>query len=79
MVTFEQAATAKAALRSKLGRPDWLRGVGIGLDENGHFIKVNVAQITADVRERVPREVGGVPVQLEEVGEIVAHRVEAKR
>lgn len=79
MVTFEQAATAKLALRSKLGRPDWLRGVGIGLDQNGHFIKVNVAEITPDVRERVPREVCGVPVQVEEVGEIVANRVETRR
>jgi hypothetical protein len=71
--TFEQAATAKAALKSKIGRPGWLRGIGIALDDEGHFVKVNVAEITTEVCEKVPRDVEGVRVELEAVGEILAH------
>ncbi len=71
-ISFDQAKAAKNALRFKLGRPAWLRGIGVGLDENGHFVKVNVKEIIPEVSEAVPREVEGVPVQVEAVGEIVA-------
>jgi hypothetical protein len=75
--TFEQAAAAKSVLRSMLGRPAWLRGVGVGFDEAGSFIKVNIGESTPDVLARIPREVDGVRVHVEAVGEIVALRVKA--
>ncbi len=71
--TFQQALEAKSALRSQLGRPVWLRGVGVGFDDDtGCFVKVNVNEITAELLEHLPDEVSGVRVKVEAVGEIVA-------
>ncbi len=72
--TYQQATHAKATLRSRLGRPDWLRGVGISRDERGHLVKVNVAEITPEVLLRIPDVLEGVRIQVEPVGEIVAHQ-----
>ena len=74
MATLEEATAAKATLRSNLGRPEWLRGVGIGKDDTGYCIKVNVASITADVEASIPREIDGVPVHVEVVGDISVQR-----
>jgi len=70
--TFEQAARAKETLRSKIGRPDWLRGIGIGQDEQGYFVKVNVKAVTPEIREQIPEHLGGVSIHLEAVGDITA-------
>lgn len=68
--TFQRALKAKNALRSKLGRPAWLRGVGVGVDDkHGYFVKVNVGEITADVLDVLPDEVLGVRVQVEVVAQ----------
>ena len=65
---YDEVNTAKTMLRSKIGRPVWLRGVGIGCDKSGFFIRVNVDEITNDVN--VPREINGVRVLVEAVGNI---------
>ena len=74
MISMEQASAAKAALRERIGRPEWLRGIGIGAGENGSLvIQVNVSEVTAEVQSQVPSEVNGVPVRIEAVGEIDRH------
>lgn len=70
--TLEEATGAKVALRSQLGRPEWLRGIGVGVDPDGYFVKVNVAAISADVKKQVPPQIGAVRVRVEAVGEITA-------
>ena len=69
---FKQALIAKTHLRSSLGRPKWLRGIGVGLDDTGYFVKINVNTITSEIRNAVPRQVNQVSVKLDAVGEIVA-------
>lgn len=47
--------------------------VGIGAtEERGPGILVSVEEITDVLRERVPREASGVPVELRETGEVRA-------
>lgn len=70
--TFEDAARAKSELRLRLGRPRWLRGVGIGRDAEGHFVKVNVAEMTLEVMALLPHDVSGVRIRVEVVGDVVA-------
>ena len=71
MVTVEQAKTAKGLLRERLGRPAWLRGIGIGLlPEGSFFVQVNVEQATPDVLQAIPDKVQGVQVRVEAVGKI---------
>lgn len=70
--TFEQASDAKTTVRARLGRPTWLRGVGIGRDDDGHFVKINVDVVTPEVERAVPSEVSGVRVRVEAVGDISA-------
>jgi hypothetical protein len=75
VISMDQAAAAKARLRDRLGRPAWLRGIGIGADENGSpVVQVNVSELTAEVRAAIPSEVGGVPVRVDAIGEIEPHR-----
>lgn len=69
---------AKKALAEKLHGKAWLRGVGIGLDERGGVVKVNVQRITSKVRKAVPESVSApgsdvvFPVVLAEIGDVVA-------
>ena len=72
MTPYDKAAKAKETLRSAMGRPRWLRGVGLGQDRHGYFVRVNVDAITPELREDIPREVDGVRVWLEAVGDITA-------
>jgi len=73
MITLDEARAAKAILRTRIGRPSWLRGVGIGHDGAGnHVVKVNVATVTEEVRAQLPTNVGHVPVVVEAVGDIVS-------
>ncbi len=72
---LKSVRAAKALLTLKLGSPPWLRGIGIGADPSGALrIQVYVAAITDEVRRTVPEVFQGVPVHLEEVGEIVPYR-----
>jgi len=71
VISMEQATQAKAELRTRLGRPAWLRGIGIGSGPDGSpVLQVNVAEATAEIRALVPGAVNGVPVRLEDVGDI---------
>jgi hypothetical protein len=72
MVTQAQALAAKVALRVRLDRPSWLRGIGISREGENFFIKVNVDRITPEVRAIIPEEIGGVQIRIEPVGEIEA-------
>ena len=70
---YDEVNTAKTVLRAQIGRPGWLRGVGIGCDKSGFFIRVNVDEITDDVK--VPNEVSGVRVLVVPVGNIFAQGI----
>jgi antitoxin (DNA-binding transcriptional repressor) of toxin-antitoxin stability system len=70
---------AKDALKAKLGAAPWLRGVGVVAGEDGMCLQVGVAQASDEVRQQIPAAVEGVPVQVAEVGEIVAQRAPAKQ
>lgn len=63
---------AKAELKEQLGRPPWLRGIGIGGERGNYCLKVNVTSMTGEVREQIPAVVAGVPVIVEVVGAIRA-------
>lgn len=52
--------------------PPWLRGVGVTREGAIHMVKVNVRELTDDVRSLIPPDVGGVPVVVEAVGDLVA-------
>jgi hypothetical protein len=73
MISLEHARNAKTVLRQRLGRPPWLRGVGIAVDAEGsHYVKLLVAKVTDEVRAAVPATIAGVPVVTEEGGEFYA-------
>jgi len=69
--TIDEVRTAKVALISTMGDPDWLRGVGIGRDLQGYYIRVNVASAEG-VSAAVPSTWGGVRVHVEVIGDITA-------
>lgn len=60
---------AKERVRTAIGRPPWLTGgVGIGAS----CVIVGVLEVTDEIRRLVPESVDGVPVRLEEVGQVYA-------
>jgi hypothetical protein len=75
-MTLDQIKIAKNALKLTLGRPDWLRGIGIGADAQGYFIKVNVSKAIPDVTNQITAALSKNPdkvrIEIEEVGDIVA-------
>jgi hypothetical protein len=76
MVGIEQARKAKDALRVRLSRPPWLRGVGIGIDPAGsHIVRVMVAEMNDDVRKVLPNEIDGVPVEVDVTGDFELQKV----
>src|SRR5512147_3139896 len=61
---YARARRAKEALQTRLGRPEWLLGVGLKVTRGrGYRIEVRVA--TAAAAARVPAEVQGVAVRTE--------------
>jgi hypothetical protein len=76
MIGIEQARKAKDALRVRLSRPPWLRGVGIGIDPSGsHLVRVMVAEMNDDVRRALPKEIEGVPVEVDVTGDFSLQKV----
>jgi len=70
MIDIDQAQKAKNALRMRLSRPPWLRGVGIGIDSNGsHLVHVMVSEMNDCVRKSLPSEIDGVPVEVNVTGD----------
>ena len=73
MASMADVQQAKEALKARLGRPPWLRGVGIGGRSGDYCLKVNVSSVTDEVRNSIPTTIGGVPVVVEAVGQIRSH------
>jgi hypothetical protein len=68
----DEIRAAKVALRKDFGEATWLRGMGIGKEGGKLVIRVNVASLTAKVRERIPLQYKGFDVHVTEVGNIFA-------
>ncbi len=64
---MDRARKAKMVLKAVLGNPEWLVGIGIGV---GPSVKVNVSSLTDEVQQKIPLQVDGIPVVVEEVGKI---------
>lgn len=72
MATIDEAREAKSVLKATLGKPEWLRGIGIGSDPSGAVVRVNVVDDTDEVRKAVPVSVNGVAVEIHVVGDAKA-------
>jgi len=72
VASVAEAQQAKAVLKERIGRPSWLRGIGIGGEPGDYCVKVNVSALTDEVRAVVPSAVGGVRVVIDAVGTIRA-------
>jgi hypothetical protein len=66
-MTLQTVLEMKSAYARALGRPPWLRGVGVGQDAAGYFIKVN-----SSVPVRLPAYYGAVRIFVDVVGNITA-------
>lgn len=76
MIEMAQALRAKNALRERLGRPEWLRGIGIRWEIGiGCYLRVGLREGPIEgLDELVPAEIDGVSTRVEVVGEIVAQQ-----
>jgi hypothetical protein len=70
MVSVGDVERAKEVLKSYLGHPSWLRGIGIGGKSGDYCVQVNVERLTDDVRAAIPSTIDGVPVLVQAVGQI---------
>ena len=50
---------------------EWFRGIGIGLDNNGNYIKINVKGMNEMVNS-LPKKFGGFDVKIDVIGDIYA-------
>lgn len=67
--SLEEIRRVKARREAEWLALDGVVAVGIGrTEERGGGILVSVAELTDALRERIPREVEGVPVELRETG-----------
>lgn len=66
--TLDDARNAKPALLAALAGDDRVNGVGIGYDQDGYVLKVNLT--VPEAADVVPPVVNGVPVRTEVVGTI---------
>ena len=71
-MNLDDTRAVKVAFMSQLGRPAWLRGVGIGKDAQGYYIKVNASEALPE--GTVPPTFNNVRVIVDVVGNIVAHK-----
>ena len=65
-----QAMQVKQLVRTRLGRPDWLRGIGIGCDGQEFYVKVNVVEMTPHVQSILQHHLAGLDVRIATVGDI---------
>ncbi len=65
--TIEQARAAKSKAESLLSRNRQVNGIGIARRGGGWCVKVNLSGAT---RAKLPSEIDGVPVQVEQVGKV---------
>ena len=69
MATLDEARRAKECVKTLLGKPAWLRGIGIGSDSGGAFVvQVSVSELSDEVKRLVPSECEGVPVRVDTAG-----------
>ena len=66
----QQAVFVKQLVRTRLGRPDWLRGIGIGCEGQDFYVKVNVAEITPNLQTYLQQHLSGLDVRIAVVGDI---------
>jgi hypothetical protein len=65
--TLQEARAAKARIESLLARNRKVNGIGLSRRGKGWCVKVNLSGPT---KANLPKEVDGVPVQIEQVGRI---------
>ena len=65
------ARNAQTALLSRLGKPRWLRGIGIAAGAVPK-LRVDVEYSNPEVRASVPRTIDGVAIEVRVVGKITA-------
>lgn len=71
MRSLAEAEAAKRRLLAQVGRPSWLRGLGIGFaDDGGYRLEVKVDDLSGAVRDAIPTELEGVEVHVSAVGRI---------
>jgi len=51
------------------GHQNWMRGAGIGNDNNSHFIQLNVKEMNEEV-ESLPKAMGGFDIKISIIGDI---------
>ena len=73
---YKELVELKHLIRAELRRPDWLRGIGVGFDEQGPHIKVNVA--TEADRDKATEALRGIAARtvIEVLGDVEAVGVE---
>lgn len=64
----ERLRGVQLSLKERLGRPEWLRGIGLSRDS----VEVRVKEITPEIKALIPDMIAGVPINIEAVGDIVA-------
>ena len=73
MASRHHARRAKAQLGEQLAGHAWLRGVGLEGSGDEYRVRVNVKELTPEVRAQIPEAVDGVEVAVAAVGDIAAH------
>ena len=64
-MTEDEVRAAKIAYLHQLGRPAWLRGVGVGQDADGYYIKVNTGEPV-----KLASTFNGVRIVMDVVGDL---------
>ena len=72
--TLSQARAAKSEVAKRLAGHPLVNGIGIARVNGGYAVKVN---LSAPVKNGMPRSVSGVPVKTEVVGRITRRAVPA--
>ena len=55
---------AKERLQRELGGESWVRRIGIASAEAGYALRLNVDPATGPATDDLPRECGGVPIEV---------------
>lgn len=72
MIPESNALRVKERHEMRLLEIPGVQGVGLGEADSGEAIKVYVDTTTPGLRERIPKEIEGIPVVVEETGEFHA-------
>lgn len=72
MADRDAARAARSQVSALVQGNDRVNGVGLRRRTGSWVVKVNLVDEDRSLRRRLPREVGGVPVEIEVVGTITA-------